>query len=102
MTASNAPTTFRKARVRVTRALGSACPVGYREGESMTVDLNSPEEAFRCPGVQRAIEPFLDAARKSSAPEPLEFVASCECPHSHSEVVFSLHMSPPLHGAGKS
>lgn len=82
----------RKARVIVTRAFGEPCPIGYKEGDAVSVDLNAPEGAFRCPGVQEALEPYLDVAQQSDAPEPMQFAASCHCPHSKSEVAFYLHV----------
>lgn len=77
------------------RSFGS-CPVGYREGDTVTLDLDTPDERFRCAGVREALEPFLEAVRQSTAPGPLRFSASCHCPYSKSEVVFYLHASPPL------
>jgi hypothetical protein len=47
--------------------------------------------------VQEALAPFIEVAKKSGTPEPLQFVASCHCPHSKAEVVFHLRVSPPLH-----
>ncbi len=87
----------RKARVIVTRAFGEPCPVGYRAGDAVSVDLNEPEGAFRCPGVQEALEPYLAIAEESEVARPMQFSASCHCPHSKSEVVFYLHVSPPVH-----
>lgn len=87
----------RKARVIVTRAFGEPCPVGYKVGDAVSVDLNAPEDAFRCPSVQEALDPYLGVARQSEVPEPMQFAASCHCPHTKSEVVFYLHVSPPLH-----
>jgi uncharacterized repeat protein (TIGR04076 family) len=86
----------RKARVTVTRAFGEACPISYKEGDSVSVDLDAPEGAFRCPGVQEALAPYLEVARDSATPEPMEFAASCHCPHANAELVFYLHVSPPL------
>lgn len=86
----------RKARVVVTRAFGEPCPVGYKEGDAVSVDLNALAGAFRCPGVHEALEPYLEVAEQSDAPEPMQFAASCQCPRSKSEVVFYLHVSPPL------
>lgn len=89
----------RKARVVVTRTFGGPCPIGYKEGESVSVDLNDPEGSFRCQGVREALEPFLEAGQHSPIAESLEFAASCHCPHSKAEVVFYLHLSPPLRQA---
>ncbi|HZT07067.1 MAG TPA: hypothetical protein VFC51_08555 [Chloroflexota bacterium] len=89
----------RKARVTVTRTFGTPCPVGYHDGEAVSVELQAPGRSFRCPGVQQALEPFLMVSQESDAPEPLRFYASCHCPISKSEVVFHLSVSPPIHVA---
>jgi uncharacterized repeat protein (TIGR04076 family) len=89
------PAEARKARVVITRAFGT-CPVGYEEGDALTVDLNATEESLRCPGVQEALAPFIEVATRSNTPDPLQFVASCHCPQSKAEVVFHLRVSPPL------
>jgi len=89
--------TTRKARVTVTRAFGQPCPVSYHEGDAFSVDLDAPGAALRCPGVQEALEPFMNAGQESAVRDPLQFAASCHCPYSKSEVVFSLHLSPPIH-----
>jgi uncharacterized repeat protein (TIGR04076 family) len=85
----------RKAQVTVTHAFGE-CPIGYREGDHISVDLLDPSAALACPGVREALEPYLAVAQRSGTPEPLRFVASCACPHSKTEVVFHLRVSPPL------
>jgi uncharacterized repeat protein (TIGR04076 family) len=87
----------RKAHVFVTHAFGESCPVGYKTGDTIPVDLDAPEAAFRCPGAQEALAPYLGLARTSGTPEPMQFAASCHCPHAKSEVVFYLRVSPPLH-----
>jgi uncharacterized repeat protein (TIGR04076 family) len=91
--------TERKARVIVSRTFGQPCPVGYHEGDHIPVDPANPDGAFRCPGVQEALAPFLETAEGSQSRDAMEFAASCHCPHSKSEVVFYLHVSPPLHRA---
>jgi uncharacterized repeat protein (TIGR04076 family) len=87
----------RKARVIVTRTFGEPCLEGYQVGDSIPVDLKSPEGAFRCPAIHEALEPYLGVAQESTTPEPLQFAASCHCPRAKSEVVFYLRVSPPLH-----
>jgi uncharacterized repeat protein (TIGR04076 family) len=88
---------IRKAHVMVTRAFGEPCPIGFKEGDSIPVDLNAPENVVQCPGMKDALEPYIDVARDSEVSGPMEFAASCQCPYSKSEVVFYLHVSPPLH-----
>jgi uncharacterized repeat protein (TIGR04076 family) len=88
----------RKAQVIVTRTFGEPCPIAYRVGDRVPLDLEHPEAALRCHGVQEALEPYLTVAHDSDTPEPMQFAASCHCPHSKSEVVFYLHVSPPLRG----
>jgi uncharacterized repeat protein (TIGR04076 family) len=85
--------TTRKARVTVTKAFGS-CPIGYQEGDAVTIDLDTPEQRLRCPGAEEALEPYLEVVERNPAAEPMEFSASCQCPYSKSEVVFHLHVFP--------
>lgn len=92
-------TVIRKARFHVTRTLGQPCPTGYRVGDSIPVDLEDPEEAFRCSGAREALEPYIRVARQSNTAEPLRFAASCHCPYGKSEVVFYLHASRPFSAA---
>jgi uncharacterized repeat protein (TIGR04076 family) len=88
--------TNRKARVTVTKAFGT-CPIGYHEGDAVTIDLDTPERGLRCPGVEEALQPYIEVAERNPAAQPMEFAASCQCPYSKSEVVFHMHVFPSHH-----
>ena len=92
---------IRKPRVTVVKSFGAPCAAKYHIGNSFHMDEALPEESFRCTRAFEALEPFLEVMEErgdhSTYPD-CQFVASCDCPLAHSEVVFYLYSEPTLSG----
>lgn len=87
----------RKGAIRVLARFGPPCPVGYRAHDHFPVELPTMDEVFRCPAGQEAMEPYIDFMEDHYGPNelpPCRFVASCHCPVSPTEVVFSFYTYP--------
>lgn len=86
----------RKGAIRVLATFGPPCPQGYHANERFSTEIPAIG-TFQCPAAEEAMQPYLDfMERHVSAEEmpPCRFVASCQCPVSPTEVVFSFYTFP--------
>jgi hypothetical protein len=44
--------------------------------------------------VEEALAPYIEAVEQDPVAKPMEFMASCHCPYSKSEVVVHMHVFP--------